>query len=137
MYVTYNNDVLRDDLMNFVKEHNLSYREFARLSKINVSIISRFMTNDYRPGTSIVKRIVAGINGNINDYVITDDKQVYYIDALDIEKMSIEELERLADHISKVRRQKIEAKLQEIESARKELDEQQKTYEQLLNEEET
>ena len=110
------------EVREFMTKNNMNNKQFCKLSGMNESTFSRFLSGESRYLTSVnVEKITAVLRSSITNYE-TQLQPTY-------ENMTIEELNDLMDVIREVRNRKIE---QELSSLRGKVD----LYEKMLNEQE-
>ena len=130
MIFTYNTNKLRTDLNEYLKNRAESLRNFSKRIEVDVSMLSRFRNGDYSPGHKVLPKIVEGISGDISDYIL--DELRTGGKSIDYESLSIDNLNSLIEELIEIRNRKINARLLEIESAKAELCNEIKAYEQLV-----
>ena len=140
MIIRYDYEKFICDMRQFEKDNHLTHRAFSKIANVNVAIISRILSNDYTPGTSVVERIAKAMNKSILDYSI-EPTRVSNVKNQTFEKMTIEQLNELIVYLVEVRNNKVRSEIERLELAKKDLDKQKTDinmsitkYEDLLNE---
>lgn len=119
--VTLDMDRFIDDWVVFMKDHNMSQKEFSELSGISTTKISRMVNRiSVVPDLASVELIAGIIDVLIEDYVVGNGC-VMNIDAVDLDSLSIEELDRMINKLKAVRHRKIKDELTAVRSREAEL----------------
>lgn len=135
------NDEIRTKIKKIMAEQNLNQIEVCRKTGIDKGTFSKFIRGKSELGMMNYKRLSTYLEA-YNDIVVTDEEeQIEYLHIVEEEKpcksyedMTLDEVYDLAHQLTEIARNKIQAKLDEIESEITKLYEMQEKYENLLKE---
>lgn len=134
MLIGYDVDLIREDLINYLKENNIGYRKFSKISNVNVSIISRIINGTYRPGKKVAMNIINAMGKQADKYIY-EATTGYRFEDFDFEDLSIDTLTSLIYRLRTIRDEKISKEIQELKSESENLQKLIHKYEKISNEE--
>ena len=98
----FDKDGLRTDIQTYLKDNDISIRNFSKKCGVNASVISRFLNGSYNPGLTTIERLTNGLNVDKDEY---SNEQDFY-------DLTIEELTKLLHEIKVIRDLKINERMQ-------------------------
>lgn len=111
--VIYDVDRFIDDWVRYMKANDISQIEFSNLAGMTPSKTSRLLNKVSAPSWDTFNKIAKIINVSVDDYN-TDGGYILNVDTINIDILSVEEIDRMINRLRSIRLKKLTDELNDV-----------------------
>ena len=116
--ISYDAEKLIKDIETFLFDNRMSIRELSKASEVDAAMISKFLNKKYLVADKSAIKIIKAINKSFDDYKVDVEVTIKTVclNNINIENLTIEELDKYIDELVVIKKRKIEERLEAIKN---------------------